>query len=59
MTTKTSSGAEHRLPLELPTVEYQEDYMLRLINQLRIVFELIPSKQDVEDESSAMSWFMS
>jgi len=40
-------------------VEYQEDYMLRLINQLRIVFELIPSKQDVEDESSAMSWFMS
>ena len=59
MTTKTASGAEHRLPLELPTVEYQEDYMLRLINQLRIVLELIPSKQDVENESSAISWFMS
>tara|TARA_Y100001937_G_scaffold113814_1_gene162900 strand:- start:812 stop:991 length:180 start_codon:yes stop_codon:yes gene_type:complete len=59
MTTKTASGAEHRLPLELPTPDYQEDYMLRLINQLRIVLELIPSKQDVENESSAISWFMS
>jgi hypothetical protein len=56
---KTSSGAEFRLPLELPPAEYTEEYMLRLLNQLRIVLELIPSKSDVENEASTQSWFLS
>tara|TARA_R100001377_G_C3175899_1_gene104765 strand:+ start:345 stop:521 length:177 start_codon:yes stop_codon:yes gene_type:complete len=56
---KTSSGAEFRLPLELPPEEYTEEYMLRLINQLRIVLELIPSKNDVQEDAFSHSWFMS
>ena len=59
MSTRSSSGAEFRLPLELPPTEYSEEYQIRLVNQLRIVLELIPSKTDVEDSSQAISWFVS
>ena len=59
MSTRTASGAEFRIPLELPPAEYSAEYQIRLINQLRIVLELIPSKNDVEDDTQAVSWFMS
>ena len=59
MSTRTASGAEFRIPLELPPAEYSEEYQIRLINQLRIVLELIPSKNDVEGDTQAVSWFMS
>jgi len=59
MSTRTASGAEFRIPLELPSAEYSEEYQIRLINQLRIILELIPSKNDVEDDAQAVSWFMS
>ena len=59
MSTRTASGAEFRIPLELPPTESSEEYQIRLINQLRIVLELIPSKNDVEDDAQAVSWFMS
>tara|TARA_A100001515_G_scaffold26270_1_gene20189 strand:- start:10551 stop:10721 length:171 start_codon:yes stop_codon:yes gene_type:complete len=55
----SSEGAEFRLPLEFPTAEYDEQYMQRLINQLRLIFELIPSSTEVEDDASANAWFMS
>ena len=59
MSTRTASGAEFRIPLELPPAEYSEEYQIRLVNQLRIILELIPSKNDVEDDAQAVSWFMS
>ena len=55
----SSEGAEFRLPLEFPTAEYDEQYMQRLINQLRLIFELIPSPTELEDHASANAWFMS
>ena len=55
----SSEGAEFRLPLEFPTAEYDEQYMQRLINQLRLIFELIPSLTELEDDASANAWFMS
>ena len=55
----SSEGAEFRLPLEFPTAEYDEQYMQRLINQLRLIFELIPSQAETEDDSSTTTWFMS
>ena len=48
---KTSSGAEFRLPLELPPQEYSEPYFQRLINQLRIALGLIRSSDDIENEA--------
>lgn len=56
---KTSSGAEFRLPLELPPQEYSEPYFQRLINQLRIALGLIRSSDDIENEAHNRAWFLS
>ena len=55
----SSEGAEFRLPLEFPPAEYEAQYMQRLINQLRLIFELIPSPSEVEDDAASNAWFMS
>lgn len=55
----SSEGAEFRLPLEFPPAEYEEQYMQRFINQLRLIFELIPSPSEVEDDAASNAWFMS
>ena len=51
-----NAGIEGRVA---PTAEYDEQYMQRLINQLRLIFELIPSPTEVESDSAANAWFMS
>jgi|TARA_B100000519_G_C14187168_1_gene411320 hypothetical protein len=56
---KTSSGAEFRVPLEIPPEGYSEAYFQRLITQINIAFGLIPSKNEVADEANNMNWFMS
>tara|TARA_R110002012_G_scaffold287328_1_gene479634 strand:+ start:2119 stop:2295 length:177 start_codon:yes stop_codon:yes gene_type:complete len=56
---KTSSGAEFRMPVEMPPKEYSEAYFQRLITQIRLILGLIPSKDDVESEANNMTWFMS
>ncbi len=46
-------------PLELPKLEYDRNYFFRLINQLRLKFNQIPSPNEIRSVQQAFDWYIS
>ena len=46
-------------PLELPKLEYDQNYFFRLINQLRLKFNQIQSPNEIRSVQQAFDWYIS
>ena len=46
-------------PLELPKLEYNQNYFFRLINQLRLKFNQIQSPSEIRSVQQAFDWYIS
>jgi hypothetical protein len=55
----SNESASFRVPLEMPSSDYSHDYMLRLINQLRLNFASINTSRETNNPVEAIEWFIS
>lgn len=55
----SNESASFRIPLETPSRDYNHEYMLRLINQLRLNFANINTSRETNNPIEAMDWFIS
>jgi hypothetical protein len=55
----SNESASFRIPLEIPSRDYDYEYMSRLINQLRLNFANINTSRETNDPIEAMEWFIS
>tara|TARA_R110000787_G_scaffold164569_1_gene277678 strand:+ start:1895 stop:2065 length:171 start_codon:yes stop_codon:yes gene_type:complete len=55
----SNESASFRSPLEMPSVEYSHEYMLRLVNQLRLNFSSINTSKETNNPIEALEWFIS
>ena len=55
----SNESASFRIPLEMPSRDYNHGYMLRLINQLRLNFANINTSRETNNPIEAMDWFIS
>lgn len=46
-------------PLELPKIEYDQNYFFRLINQLRLKFNKIESPNEIRAVQQTFDWYIS
>jgi|TARA_R110000751_G_scaffold104906_1_gene200529 hypothetical protein len=55
-----SDNSAFRIPLELPLDDsYNKEYMLRLLNQLRINFNTIQTQAETNEPVEAAQWYLS
>ena len=46
-------------PLELPKIDYDQNYFFRLINQLRLKFNQIQSPTEIRSIQQTFNWYIS
>tara|TARA_R110000803_G_scaffold123235_1_gene191175 strand:+ start:1525 stop:1695 length:171 start_codon:yes stop_codon:yes gene_type:complete len=55
-----SDNSAFRIPLEQPSNDtYSKEYMLRLLNQLRINFNTIQTQAETNEPIEAAQWYLS
>jgi len=54
-----SDNSAFRVPLEIPmSDEYDKEYMVRLLNQLRLNFNTIQTQAETNEPVEAFQWFL-
>ena len=53
-------SASFRIPLEFPlSEEYDREYIMRVINQLRLNFSSIDTSRETNNPMEVLDWFIS
>tara|TARA_R110002072_G_scaffold207926_1_gene365463 strand:- start:141 stop:311 length:171 start_codon:yes stop_codon:yes gene_type:complete len=55
----TTDNFNVKTPLELPKAEYDQQYFIRIINQLRLNFQQFNSPKEIREVQDTYNWFIS